>query len=303
MNVPDGPIERAAQLDQLLDCRRDHFGVVHVLAWPGHVIDGLRRAVQIPLAGLVEQFEGVFDVVRRIDLDALLSPGVLEIRLEHGHLGQVALAADAEHFASRVVPDIDVTELQVSGAFPLGHFDRRGGVTRVARPFQSGRRRTAGADGPHAVDVKLAEIVHRRHRPPAALLVRLPAGDAPATADDGRLVVLGSIDHVVPIRARILRLEDEGVVDRIGAAAEHDDDVALHVLVYGTDRLAGSFERGKRLLRGAWTIVATSRSHVQRSRDRRPGRGGGERAGQEREKQAAGGHDPILSCGKGPAET
>ena len=57
-----GPIERAAQLDEFLDGRRDHFDLRHVFARPRHVVDRLGRAVEIPLARLVEQFQRVLDV-------------------------------------------------------------------------------------------------------------------------------------------------------------------------------------------------------------------------------------------------
>ena len=61
-DVVYGPIERAAQLDELLDRRRDHLDLRHVFAGPRHVVDRLGRTVEIPLARLVEQFQRVLDI-------------------------------------------------------------------------------------------------------------------------------------------------------------------------------------------------------------------------------------------------
>ena len=68
-----GLVERAAQLDQLLQRRGDHFDLGHVFARPRHVVDRLGRSVKIPFARLVEQFERVFDVGRQSRLARLPS--------------------------------------------------------------------------------------------------------------------------------------------------------------------------------------------------------------------------------------
>ena len=70
---------------------------------------------------------------------------------------------------------IGVAELQIAGILPVGHVDGRGRVAVVAGQFESGGRLAPGPRRPHAVDVKLAEIVDRGRRLPASLLVRLPA--------------------------------------------------------------------------------------------------------------------------------
>ena len=61
-DVLDGPVERASQFDQRLHRRGNRFDLGHVFARPRNVIDGLRRAVQVPLARLVQQFQRIFDV-------------------------------------------------------------------------------------------------------------------------------------------------------------------------------------------------------------------------------------------------
>ena len=62
LDVMDGPIERAPQLDEPFHRGSDHFGLRHVFALTRHVVDRLRFAIEIPLARLVEQFQGVFQV-------------------------------------------------------------------------------------------------------------------------------------------------------------------------------------------------------------------------------------------------
>ena len=224
---------------------------------------------------------------------------MLEVWLEHAYDGLVALAADACHLASRVSPNDDVAELQIGRVLPMGHLDRRGRIALVVNKFESGGRQAAGPHGPHTANVQLAEVLHRGGGLPAAFFVRLPADHRLAAAEDRHLAGLGPIDHVVAIDARVFRRKDQRAVDPIGAAAEHDYDVAVHRPVDGADRLPDLFEGGKRLGIRAGVGVVTTGCDIQRSLHVGPCGRGQEEEYHRCKQEIACRHDAILSESEG----
>jgi len=60
VDVLDGAIRCAAELDQPIQARDDRFGLGHVLARTRQVVDRVRRTVQVPFAGLIQQLQSVF---------------------------------------------------------------------------------------------------------------------------------------------------------------------------------------------------------------------------------------------------
>ena len=71
----------------------------------------------------------------------------------------------------------------------------------------------------------------------------------------------------MPVDPRVLGPRSDGAVDPVGAAAEHDHDVAGHLLVENADRLLCLLDRGKRLGLGPGVGVASGGRHVKRLLD------------------------------------
>ena len=233
-----GPVKRAAKLDERLQRRHHDFRLPQVFPRARHVKDGARWLVQIPLTGLVEQFQCILDVAGKFDFRVGSRAGDLELRLHHGQMRVVSREIRLQHYGIGVVlparphdalhlepgmsPPGNVNEFDVLRVSPPGHPYVRCLVALLAIELRMVERTAPGADGATVVDIQLAKVRHGRGRFPPSSGIRLPSGDQPSTAED-HLVPGGClIDDRTDLAARILRRQHPWLFQIIGAAVQND---------------------------------------------------------------------------------
>ena len=263
-DVLHGLVQCAAQFDKFLDSRRDYVCSCHILARQRLIVHRFRSAVEVPLAGLVEQFQRIFDVGGQANLHAFLFPSVCKMRLEHRDDRVIALPLDALDFAPRMAPDNLITELDVARVLPLGHLDRCCCVPILAVKLSVRQRIAPCPRGALAVDVQLAKVVQVRGGLPASVGIRLPAGDGLPAADRGLLAIGAAVGDRVAAGSRVALIEDKRLGNRIGAAAQNHDDIAGHVAVDRAHRIPGPTNGTERFIQATRVRVITRRGHVER---------------------------------------
>ena len=221
----------------------------------------------------------------------------------------VPLAPDALDLAAGVGKCHYITELNIRGVAPIGHIDGRGAVAHVADRFGAGQftaatkvlqefpparivlfteRAAASANRPLPIDVELPKVVEIGFRFPSFFRVGLPPGNPFAAANHCGFVRRRPIDHVMSARSGVRRVEDDRLHNWIRPAAEHNHDVASHVLIDRADRQPGLFDRGKRLGFCAGICVVAPRSNIECGLHRR-------RSSRRRRKKNQGRNQPV-SC-------
>ena len=278
-DVVDWPVEVAPLgADELLEHRDGADRAGHVLTRARQVVEPAGRAVEVPLAGAIEQRVGVLNPIGHAHVeDALVgrarrrhvSLGALEARLLHG---DVAVGGDAGDATAHLLPPFLVDELDVGDISPPRHVAVDADEAAVdLGGGEPGRPLAARACRAHPVDVQLSRGDVTDVRLPLAAGVRLPVED-PLAAEDARLLArVVAPAHEVAVAARVAVVELERAVEDQRAFAHQDLDVSGHVAVDGTHRVARSGQGPPRRLHGA-TAGVVAVAWVDHERDRRGGR-------------------------------
>lgn len=229
----------------------DGLGVAHVLALARQVGEGAGAGVPDELAGLVEEFERVFEVgdlrvAGRVDGGGV--PGGARTVRAGGGVGPAGLgerhdvAGDGVDAAVVVAPADADDGLGVGGAGPGGDAGgfRAGHAGLGGVAHGGGARRAACAHGPYAVDEELAGCdAFGDVRGPGPVGVAVPALQGPAAGEYGVGASLGGPGDGVPVAPGVGRAEFQRSAQRVGAVREFDAYVAS---LDGAGGVAGAVE-------------------------------------------------------------
>lgn len=288
-DVLDGPGRRAADVDERLAHRELRPRARHVLPGARPVVDPPGAAVEVPLAGAVEQLVRVLqpgeDRERPERREAVR---VRPARLAHDEL----VAARGRDPAAHDLPLQDRDGLELGGAAPPGRTAKAVGGADEAR----GVRLAAGAHRAAPVHVQLPRARTPRHRGPpdaAPPVVQVPAGERAPAAEDRTAAGRRAIDDLPARSAAVARVEDQGRAQPVGAVRE--EDPCAVAWPRRADDVARAGERSQRRGARARGAVVAARRHPELQRRRGRGRGPRRQEGDggRREVQNTGAHGRL----------
>ena len=228
------------------------LGVGQVLKGPGHIIEFIFRGVKVPLAGLVQQLQGIFDpdgaaflgggdtLIQNISPAGLIQ-GKLDLSVVFRHGGHMDPGLGPLHLEYQLQLRRSCEGEQLRIAADIAHvgavMQEELGIGQAAL--------ASGAGGTDIVDKELAAVRSRGHirhidRPAAAagILRKRRAGKVIGTSDDRIGALCGLPHHGEFSVAAAGLIQLQGAVQLIVTVCEDHFDVAGHsALLCGGDQL------------------------------------------------------------------